>query len=262
MGVTWADFAAITSGRSGGGSKAEISVTDMFRLFLTAAAVVAPGLSIENPSVPKTLLVGFRFVGLFGVCGMDGAGETSSTSACGASDGLSLIDSESSSDGNGSRGAFVLPLTHHVPTQSPKNALSAFSVSFADDASLGISPFAASKTRGSRRGEAEELPGVAAADRGGGSVGTGRVAAIGVALSFGTLREMGTSSSIASVRDSARDFASRSLWPQHRSHETTYHETLLLLDAVYTVGTLIIIWEERLQNAVGDLLLGGLQLAQ
>ncbi len=142
-----------------------MSVTDMFRFFLTAAAVVTPGLSIENPSVPNTLLVCFRFVGLFGVCGTDGAGETSSTSACGASEGLSLIDAESSSDGNGSRGAFDLPLTHHVPTQSPKNALSAFSVSFADDASVGSSAFAGSKARCSGRGEVEELPGVAGADR-------------------------------------------------------------------------------------------------
>ena len=92
-GETWADWTDRVSRRSSTGSAPDMSVTDIFRRFLLAKAAVDDGLRIEKPSVPNTLLAGFRFTafGRLGVVGADGIGDTPSLDAM---DEVSLAASE------------------------------------------------------------------------------------------------------------------------------------------------------------------------
>ncbi len=107
-GETCADLTESVSGRSGGRSRPEMSVTDIFRRFFAARDDEVDGFRMENPSVPKTLRVCFRFAAalLVGVPGTVSAEETSLLAD--VADWVSLVgSSESSSAGKGSFGALL-----------------------------------------------------------------------------------------------------------------------------------------------------------
>ena len=206
------------------------SVTDMLRLFFPIRALEEDeaGLRIEKPNVPKTLRDTLRLVADWSVLGVGGTDGVDGMSSVGS--GLLAIEGDAFSDSGESSVRkdtwevllLLRGFIHHEPIQSPSEGLSPFCafspttgestlgaagrwsmVSTLSTSTLGRVSAALVETTG----DVGTACAVTMVVDSCGCGGTVRVAAMGVISSLGTLREIGTSSSMASVSDSARDWS-------------------------------------------------------